>query len=106
MATPQRTAVYSGTFDPITLGHLDVVARAAGLFDQLIIAVAVAHHKKTLFSLEARVSLAQAATKGIANVSVMPFDGLIMDFCKLHHATAVVRGIRNMTDFDSCVDMT
>ena len=100
MATPQRTAVYSGTFDPITLGHLDVVARAAGLFDQLIIAVAVAHHKKTLFSLEARVSLAQAATKGIANVSVMPFDGLIMDFCKLHHATAVVRGIRNMTDFD------
>ena len=100
MATPKRTAVYSGTFDPITLGHLDVVARAAGLFDQLIIAVAVAHHKKTLFSLEARVFSAQAATINIANVSVMPFDGLIMDFCKLHLATAVVRGIRNMTDFD------
>ena len=95
-----RIAVYSGTFDPITLGHLDVVARAAGLFDQLIVAVAVAHHKKTLFGLEARVSCAQAATKHIASVSVMPFGGLIMDFCKTHQATAVVRGIRNMTDFD------
>ena len=95
-----RIAVYSGTFDPITLGHLDVVTRTAGLFDQLIIAVAVAHHKKTIFSLEARVEYAQAATKNIANVSVLPFDGLIMDFCKTHQAVAVVRGIRNLTDFD------
>ena len=96
----KRTAVYSGTFDPITLGHLDLVMRAAGLFDQLIIAVATAHHKKTLFSLVARVECAQAATKHIANVKVMPFDGLVMDFCKTQHATAVVRGIRNLTDFD------
>ena len=95
-----RIAVYSGTFDPITLGHLDVVTRAAGLFDQLIIAVAVAHHKKTIFSLEARVEYAQAATKNIANLSVLPFDGLIMDFCKAQQATVVVRGIRNLTDFD------
>ena len=95
-----RIAVYSGTFDPITLGHLDVVTRAAGLFDQLIIAVAVAHHKKTLFSLEARVICAQAATKNIANVCVLPFNGLIMDFCKAQQATVVVRGIRNLTDFD------
>lgn len=95
-----RIAVYSGTFDPITLGHLDVVQRASGLFDQLIIAVAVAHHKKTLFSLEARVSLVQEATKNIANVIVLPFDGLIMDFCKAQNASAVVRGIRNLTDFD------
>ena len=100
MAATPRIAVYSGTFDPITLGHLDVVTRAAGLFDQLIIAVAVAHHKKTLFSLEARVKCAQAATKHIANVSVLPFDGLIMDFCKAQQATVVVRGIRNLTDFD------
>ncbi len=100
MTTPQRFAVYSGTFDPITLGHLDVVMRAAGLFDLLIIAVAVAHHKKTMFSLEERVSSAQAATKNIANVKVLPFDGLIMDFCKAHHAQAVVRGIRNVSDFD------
>jgi len=100
MTSSKRIAVYSGTFDPITLGHLDVVRRAAGLFDQLIIAVAEAHHKKTLFSLEGRVSMAQAATKGIANVTIEPFSGLIMDFCKVHSASAVVRGIRNMTDFD------
>ena len=100
MATPKRIAVYSGTFDPVTLGHLDVVTRAAGLFDQIIIAVAAAHHKKTLFDLNTRVKSAQLAITNIANVSVLPFDGLIMDFCKSHHASAVVRGIRNLTDFD------
>ena len=100
MTSPKRIAVYSGTFDPITLGHVDVVRRAAGLFDQLIIAVAAAHHKKTLFSLDSRVSMAQTATKNIANVTIQPFSGLIMDFCKKHSARAVVRGIRNMTDFD------
>lgn len=99
-SAPSRIAVYSGTFDPVTLGHVDVVRRAAGLFDQLIIAVAVAHHKKTLFSLDQRVGLVQAATKTIANVTAMPFDGLIMDFCAQQNACAVVRGIRNITDFD------
>ncbi|TAG35756.1 MAG: pantetheine-phosphate adenylyltransferase [Polaromonas sp.] len=100
MSSPVRIAVYSGTFDPITLGHTDVARRAAGLFDQLVIAVAVAHHKKTLFSLPQRVQLAQAATDSIANVLVLPFDGLIMDFCAAQNACAVVRGIRNLTDFD------
>ena len=95
-----RIAVYSGTFDPFTLGHEDVVRRAAALFDQVIIAVAAAHHKKTLFSLNARVEQVQCATKNIANVKVLPFDGLIMDFCAAHNACAVVRGIRNLTDFD------
>jgi pantetheine-phosphate adenylyltransferase len=95
-----RIAVYSGTFDPITLGHEDVARRAAGLFDIVIIAVAVAHHKKTLFNLEERISLVKNAIKNIANVVVMPFDGLIMDFCKAQGATAVVRGVRNVTDFD------
>lgn len=98
--TSPRTAVYSGTFDPVTLGHVDVVRRAAGLFDHLVIAVAIAHHKKTLFTLEQRVALVQGACKGLANVSVLPFDGLIMDFCADRKATAVVRGIRNLTDFD------
>ena len=95
-----RIAVYSGTFDPFTLGHDDVVRRAAGLFDQLIIAVATAHHKKTLFSLKARVEQVRSATESIASIRVLPFDGLIMDFCASHKACAVVRGIRNLTDFD------
>jgi pantetheine-phosphate adenylyltransferase len=98
--TQSRIAVYSGTFDPITLGHEDVARRAAGLFDTLIVAIAVAHHKKTLFSLDARILLAQNALKSIANIVVLPFDGLIMDFCKAQGATAVVRGVRNVTDFD------
>ena len=95
-----RIAVYSGTFDPFTLGHDDVVRRAASLFDQILVAVAVAHHKKTLFSLEERVEQVQHATKSIAGVKVLPFDGLIMDFCAANEACAVVRGIRNLTDFD------
>lgn len=100
MATPSRIAVYSGTFDPFTLGHADVVRRAAGLFDALIIGVAAAHHKKTLFSLEERMAQVQAETRGMGQVSVLPFDGLIMDFCAAQKAVAVVRGIRNITDFD------
>ena len=95
-----RIAVYSGTFDPFTLGHGDVVRRAAALFDQVVIAVAVAHHKKTLFSLDARVQQVQDATQSIASVKVLPFEGLIMDFCAQQDACAVVRGIRNLTDFD------
>ncbi|MES2424921.1 MAG: pantetheine-phosphate adenylyltransferase [Pseudomonadota bacterium] len=95
-----RIAVYSGTFDPLTLGHEDVVRRAAGLFDSVILAVAIAHHKKTRFVLDERMALAQHALENIANVRVLPFDGLIMDFCAEHGACAVVRGIRNLTDFD------
>jgi pantetheine-phosphate adenylyltransferase len=95
-----RTAIYSGTFDPITFGHEDVIRRAAGLFDTLIVAVATAHHKKTLFSLQERIDMAQTAVKNLAHVKVMPFDGLIMDFCAQHQASAVVRGVRNMADFD------
>jgi pantetheine-phosphate adenylyltransferase len=98
-STP-RIAVYSGTFDPFTLGHDDVVRRAAALFDQLIVAVAAAHHKKTLFTLDARVEQVKAAVSSLPQVQVMSFDGLIMDFCAAQHAGFVVRGIRNLTDFD------
>ncbi len=95
-----RTAIYSGTFDPITRGHEDVIARAAGLFDTLIVGVAVAHHKKTLFDLQARIALTQTALKSLGNVRVLPFDGLIVDFCAQHQASAIVRGLRNLSDFD------
>lgn len=95
-----RVAVYSGTFDPITSGHEDVVRRAAALFPRLIVAVAIAHHKKTLFDLSERMALIEQAVGGLGNVEVRPFDGLLMDFCAAQGANAVVRGIRNMTDFD------
>ena len=95
-----RIAVYSGTFDPFTLGHADVVRRSMGLFDRLIVAVAVAHHKKTLFSLEQRVSQVMQGCQGLGDVQALPFEGLIMDFCAAHQACAVVRGVRNITDFD------
>lgn len=96
-----RIAVYSGTFDPLTLGHEDVVRRAALLFDELVIAVAIAHHKKTRFSLQERMDMAVEVTRALpGQIRVLPFDGLIMDFCRQHGACAVVRGIRNLTDFD------
>ncbi len=101
MTTPgPRIAVYSGTFDPYTLGHADVVQRAAGLFDQLVVAVAAAHHKKPLFSLDQRVAQVQVAVAHLPHVIVLPFDGLIVDFCAAQGVCAVVRGIRNGTDFD------
>jgi len=96
----KRIAVCSGTFDPLTLGHEDVLRRAAGLFDEVVLAVAIAHHKKTLFTLDERLALARESLAGLHNVRVLPFDGLIMDFCRTQNACAVVRGIRNLTDFD------
>lgn len=100
-ANAHRIAVYSGTFDPITLGHEDVVRRAAGLFDEVIVAVAAAHHKRTLFTLAERLAMVEEAAKRMpGRVRVLAFDGLIMEFCREHGAQAVVRGIRNITDFD------
>ncbi len=96
----KKIAVYSGTFDPITLGHLDIVTRSATMFDEVVIAVAVAHHKKTLFTLDERINLTKAACKNSANLVVVPFDGLLVDFCKAQNASIIVRGIRNSTDLD------
>ncbi|MGB3072551.1 MAG: pantetheine-phosphate adenylyltransferase [Ottowia sp.] len=93
-------AVYPGTFDPMTLGHEDIVRRAAGLFDQVIIAVARAHHKKTLFSLDERLALAQDAADRIGNVTVEPFEGLVRDFVVARGGKVMVRGVRGVTDFD------
>lgn len=100
-ASAPRIAVYSGTFDPLTLGHEDVTRRAAQLFDEVIVAVAMAHHKKTRFNLQERLDMAgEAASRMPGRVRVLPFDGLMMDFCRQQGACAVVRGVRNLTDFD------
>lgn len=93
-------AVYSGTFDPLTLGHQDVVHRAAQLFDKVVVAVAAAHHKKTLFTLDERLLLAKEVTQGIGNVSVVPFSGLLCDFVQSQGARVIVRGLRSVTDYD------
>ena len=93
-------ALYPGTFDPITLGHEDIVRRAARMFDQVVVAVASAHHKKTMFTLEERLSLTREALKDCTNVQVKTFDGLVIDFAASLGATTMVRGIRSMTDFD------
>ena len=96
----QVIALYPGTFDPITLGHEDIVRRAARMFDQVVVAVASAHHKKTMFTLEERLSLTREALQDCPNVQVKTFDGLVIDFAASLGATTMVRGIRSMTDFD------
>ncbi|NBW53961.1 MAG: pantetheine-phosphate adenylyltransferase [Betaproteobacteria bacterium] len=96
----QVIALYPGTFDPITLGHEDIVRRAARMFDQVVVAVASAHHKKTMFTLEERLSLTREALHDCTNVQIKTFDGLVIDFAASLGATTMVRGIRSMTDFD------
>ena len=93
-------AVYPGTFDPITLGHEDVVRRATQLFDTLIVAVAAGHHKKALFSLEERMDMVREAVKPYPRVQVESFSGLMRDFVVARGGKAMVRGLRAVTDFD------
>ena len=93
-------AVYPGTFDPITRGHEDIVRRAAQLFDRVIVAVAVAHHKKTLFSLDERMAMVREVFADTAHIQAEPFSGLTRDFVRTHQAKVMVRGVRSMTDFD------
>ena len=93
-------AVYPGTFDPITLGHEDLVRRAAQLFDRVIVAVAIAHHKKTLFSLDERMDMAREALSDCPQVRGEPFEGLVTEFTAARGGTAMVRGLRSGTDFD------
>jgi len=77
-------AVYPGTFDPLTLGHQDLIRRGAGLFGSVIVAVAVAHHKKTLFSLDERLDMVREVVAPLGNVSVLPFNGLVREIASLH----------------------
>jgi len=94
------TAIYPGTFDPPTLGHLDVIRRAANLFGNVIVAVAIAHHKKTLFNLEERMDMVKEVVKAWPHVQVEAFSGLVVEFAHKHQAQAMVRGVRSVTDFD------
>lgn len=94
-----RIAVYPGTFDPITMGHEDIVRRAANLFDEVIVAVAGSTSKQTLFSLKERVALAESVFSG-DNIRVVGFDGLLMQFVQAQGAQMVIRGLRAASDFE------
>ena len=98
--TKNRVAVYPGTFDPITLGHEDIVRRAADLFDEVIVAVADSTNKKTLFSLDERVALAKGVFDPNSNIKVVGFSGLLMQFVQDQGAKMVVRGLRAASDFE------
>ena len=94
------TAVYPGTFDPMTLGHEDLMRRASRLFERLIVAVAEGHHKRTMFSVAERLEMAQELSARYANVEVMSYGGLLRDFVVGHGGKVVVRGLRAVSDFE------
>ena len=94
------TAVYPGTFDPMTLGHEDLMRRASTLFDKLILAVAAGHHKRTMFTIAERLDIACEVAKPYPNIEVVAFRGLLRDFVVSNGGNVVVRGIRAVTDFE------
>ena len=94
------TAVYPGTFDPMTLGHEDLMRRASQLFDKLLLAVAVGHHKRTMFTIDERLDIAREIAKPYRNIEVVAFRGLLRDFVVGNNGNVVVRGLRAVSDFE------
>jgi len=101
MASPEKTVIYPGTFDPVTLGHLDVIERAASLFGNVVVAVTTKPGKKPLFSLEERVSMLRECAKAMKNVSIESFSGLLVDYAAKKKAGVVLRGLRELSDFET-----
>jgi pantetheine-phosphate adenylyltransferase len=95
-----RRVVCPGSFDPVTNGHLDIITRAAQLYDEVVVAVGANPAKKTLFTLTERVELIREATKELDNVRVDHFEGLTVDFCRRHQIPVIVKGLRAVSDFD------
>lgn len=95
-----KKAVFPGSFDPITLGHVDIIERALPLFDEIILAIGVNADKKYMFSLEERLQFLQKTFKNEEKVRVMTYEGLTVDFCKEQGANFILRGLRSSTDFD------
>lgn len=93
-------AIYPGSFDPVTNGHLDVIQRAANLFDKLYVGVLVNSTKNPLFSIEERVSMLKEELKTYPNIEVVSFDGLLVEYCKANEISTIVRGLRAITDFE------
>jgi pantetheine-phosphate adenylyltransferase len=95
-----KLAIYPGTFDPITLGHLDILTRSLKLFDRVILAVLGNSSKEPLFSLSERVAIARKALRNVPNITVESFDGLVVDFLKQKRAQTIIRGMRVASDFE------
>ena len=95
-----KKCIYPGTFDPITNGHLDIIKRALGLFDEVIIAVALNENKRPHFDLSARLEMVKIATQSLNGVRVQSFDNLLVDFSKSHGANFIIRGLRAVSDFE------
>lgn len=95
-----KRAIYPGTFDPITNGHADLIERAASLFSEIVVGVANNPSKNPMFTLEERVELVREVTAGLANVTVVGFSGLLVDFAKEYGATVLIRGLRAVSDFE------
>ncbi|WP_324717684.1 pantetheine-phosphate adenylyltransferase [Carboxydochorda subterranea] len=93
-------AVYPGSFDPVTFGHLDIITRAAALFDTLYVAVLQNPSKQPLFSVEERLAMLQEACRPLSNVRCETFSGLVVDYARSRHAIAIVRGLRAVSDFE------
>lgn len=93
-------AIYPGTFDPITNGHLDIIKKGADLFNPLIVAVAKSSMKNPMFSLNERLEMLQLATKSLDNVQCLAFEGLLCDLAKSHHCKWIIRGLRAVSDFE------
>ncbi len=95
-----RRAVCPGSFDPVTNGHLDIIGRAAALFDELVVAVLVNKNKRSLFTVEERIAMLTETTAPYPNVTVGSFHGLLVHYCREHDIRAIVKGLRAVTDFD------
>lgn len=95
-----KRAIYPGTFDPITNGHIDIVTRAASMFDQVILAIAASPSKNPLFDLDERVALAESATAHLPNVEVVGFSDLMANFARTQQANILIRGLRAIADFE------
>ena len=98
--TKKRVAIYPGTFDPVTNGHIDIIRRASNICDHLVVSVALNPSKNPLFSIEQRVDFIKKGLKGLKNVDVLPFDNLLTDFARVNNATVIIKGLRAVSDFE------
>ena len=95
-----QVAIYPGTFDPVTYGHIDLIKRAQEIFSEVIVAVAHNPHKKPLFSVAERVAMLKKATAELKGIEILEFDGLVVDYARKHKAKVLIRGLRMLSDFE------